>query len=67
MQWLRLAELREIPMTAEEELAPVLFHGPWLQNILKFTLGCRQADVLAAIYYHTRVIEIWIRSAKLFL
>ena len=53
MQWLRLAELREIPMTAEEEHAPVLFHGPLAAKYLEIHWGCRQADVLAAIYYHT--------------
>ena len=53
IQWLRLAEVQKIPKIAEEEHAPVLLHGPLAAKCLEIQWGCCQADVLAAIYYHT--------------
>lgn len=52
-QWLILAKAWKIPISAEEENAPVLLHGPLAAKYLELRWGCCETDVLSAIHYHT--------------
>lgn len=52
-QWLRLAEMWELPIEVEERQAPVLLHGPLAAIYLEDHGFCRDQDILSAIRYHT--------------